>query len=78
MNRPLYYGLRKDGTLRQYVNKPKCNHVVMTYTCGTGMQSGTTAHFLKCGSVEKQIICHCGYDRGPKLDRFMIKMLKGE
>ena len=76
--KPLYYGLLKDGSLRQYENKPKRSHVEMTYLYGIGVNTETSVNTLKCGENIHKMTCNCGYDRGPKLDRLMIKMLKGD
>ena len=67
-----YYGMLKNGDLRQYEKPPKRKHVTMkTYT----KKPGATAHMLDCAGNLRTFIAHCGYDRGPKLDRIIRKML---
>jgi len=67
-----YYGLLKSGEIRQYEKPPKRKHLVMkTYRNG----DQDTAHILKCEEKCETFLAHCGYDRGPKLDRLIVRML---
>ena len=67
-----YYGLLKSGALRQYEKPPKRDHVVMDSIC---TRDGTSTHVLRAGTAKRQFVAHCGYDRGPRLDRLVTKML---
>ena len=67
-----YYGLLKSGEIRQYENPPKRKHLTLK-TDWMGVQD--TAHMLECNGVHKTFMAHCGYDRGPRLDRLITKML---
>ena len=67
-----YYGLLKSGEIRQYEKPPKGNHLTMkTYR----KSDQDTAHMLDCNGTLKTFMAHCGYDRGPRLDRIIKKML---
>ena len=66
-----YYGLLKSGDLRRYEKPPKRLHVAME----SMYSRQTSLHMLVCGKIKKNVLAYCGYDRGPKLDRLIKKML---
>jgi len=66
-----YYGLLKSGELRQYENPPKREHLTMK-----SIYSGQNSQHLLAFKKQKRLIhARSGYDRGPKLDRIIRKML---
>jgi len=67
-----YYGLLKSGEIRQYEKKPKRKHLSMDSEYA---DDGVSVHILSCGEIIRKYVAHCGYDRGPKLDRLIKKML---
>jgi len=67
-----YYGLLKSGEIRQYMKPPKRDHVAMDSEYGN---DGVSVHVLFCGEISRKYVAHTGYDRGPKLDRLIKKML---
>lgn len=74
MQESYYYGMLKNGSLVQYAKAPKKRiHVAMkTFAKGPGK----TVHVLDCGGKSKTFIAHCGYDRGPRLENIIKKMLE--
>jgi len=70
-----YYGLLKSGEIRQYEKPPKRKHLVMDSEYA---HDGTSTHRLICEKNERTFTGHTGFDRGPRLDMLIKKMLKGK
>ena len=67
-----YYGLLKTGDLRRYEKPPKREHLTMDSKYAN---DGVSVHILSYGEISREYVAHCGYDRGPRLDRLIKKML---
>lgn len=77
MEKKSYWTMLKNGDLRWSEKAPKKVHVVETRKKDLSVFGNqTTFHTFECGDVVKNLEAHCGYDRGPKLQGIVQRMLK--
>ena len=70
--RTTYWGVLADGSLRIFERPPKRKYVIEVCS---DVSVGVTHHVFTCAGVSLELTAGCGYDRGPKRQAIIRKML---